>query len=171
MDTHFVKPRLSKNRPPSDYKKLIRVLKSFLPVFVLAAMLPFLIGMVMAPQKISFFTRADSNADLRIWLDPPEIVMSKGSETTLTVYANFESDTKLIPEIALQVGSGRLISINNPKVKYATPFKGRQEIGKISVVALDSGIEVVGVQKDSITLTTLDTPVEITTGSAKITIR
>lgn len=171
MDPHFVKPAIPKKRIPPDYKKLIKILKSFLPVFVLAAMLPFLIGTVLVPQEINFFTKADSKDQLRIWLDPPEIVMSKGSETTLSVYANFESDNRLVPEIVLEADTGKLLSINNPKVKYPTPFKGRREIGKISVVALDSGVETVGILKDSIALTSLDTPVEIITGSAKITIR
>lgn len=171
MDTHFVRPKDEGVRRSSDFGNLSKILKSFLPIFVLSAMLPFLIGFVVSPPDIGFLTRADSSSELRVWLEPANVVMSRGSEASFTVVASFESDTMLIPEISLNIVGGPSLSVNNPNLSYSIPFSGKVELGKVTVAALESGQATLTIPEDSIIITAFDSPLEITTGAANIVVR
>lgn len=172
MDYHFLKPKFDRATQSSgDVKNISKIVKNFLPVFVLAAMLPFFIGFVVAPPDIDFFTRADSASSLRVWLEPSNIVMSSGSQTTLTVVASFESETKLIPEISFDVVGSESLAISNSKIVYSIPFSGRVELGEVTVSAAESGKAEVIIPEDSIVVNAFDGPLEITSGSTNIVVR
>lgn len=145
--------------------------KRFIPVFVLAAMLPFLIGFLVTPPDVGFFTRADTRDELRIWLEPANVTMTAGSEVTLTVVGSFESENTLIPEISLYVQGDNNLEVSNPLLVHSIPFNGKVELGKITVSALETGKATVTIPQDSIEITAFDREIEINTGSANIVVR
>lgn len=170
MDYHFLKPR-SQARSSSEFGNVPSVVTKFVPLFLLAAILPFLIGFVVSPPKLGFMTKADSEGELRVWLEPANVVMSTGSEATLSVVAQYENDTKLIPEISMQVNSQGPVNVMGESLSYSIPFSGRAELGKIKITAIGPGKAVVSIPPESILLTAFDGEVDINTGVTNVVVR
>jgi hypothetical protein len=169
MDYHFLKPKSSDELDSTpNFQKLFG---RFLPVFLLAAFLPFLIGLVIVPPKIGFLTRADTDAELRVWFEPANIVMTNGSEAELAVVANFEADNKLIPEIGLSFRTLGGISLSSSNLTRSIPFSGKVTIGKVTVRATDKGRGVVSIPVETIKITAFEDPLKISTGDANIVVR
>jgi hypothetical protein len=172
MDFHFVKPEGVAPKGKSDLSKSFKIVSRFLPLFLLAAILPFMIALVAAPPDIDFLTRADSEQELRVWIEPANVVMSEGGSTTLTVMVQYDGETSLIPEISLDTASSEMVSISSEsRLTYSTPFSGKVELGKIIITADGKGSGNVSVLKDSIVITAFDAPLEISTADANVVVR
>lgn len=171
MDYHFLKPQgLAPNRGYNSGNAL-KILGRFLPLFLLAAILPFLIGMVVAPPNIGFLTRADEPAILRVWLEPANMLLSPGSTGELTVISQFDGEGRLIPEISLTVAARGGVVISGEKITHSIPYEGRVELGKVYVRGVSSGEAVVSIPKEDIRITAFSGPLEINTGDAKVIVR
>lgn len=171
MEYHFLKPKAKASEPRINTKNILKVLGRFLPVFVLAAALPFLIGFVAAPPDISFLTRADEAQELRVWLEPANVILRPGSSTELSVVAQFDGDGKLIPEISLSIVSEGGVTLENENITHSIPFSGRAEIGKVTVRAASVGQAVVSIPKENILITAFEGPLEVSVGKANIIVR
>jgi len=143
----------------------------FFPLFVLAAVLPFLIGLVVAPPDISFFTRADTEPELRVWLEPANVLMASGATTELAIIAQFDGEEKLIPELSLELSARGGVVVENARFVHSVPFKGRVEIGKAHVRAVAPGNAVVEITTDSISVTAFEGPLKVTTAEAKVIVQ
>ena len=171
MDTHYVRPRIEHKKSSLNKKKISKLLRIFLPVFVLAAMLPFFIAFVVSPPKVNFFTNADTPPELRVWLEPADIISSVGRETKLEVYAQFDSDSKLVPEISFDIRANGKVNISPLNMTYHTPFRGKVHIGTVSVTPKSVGESIISVPKDSISVVAYDGPLSVKTAVAKLTAR
>jgi len=169
MDYHFLKPKKQSNS--SELRNIPTVATRFLPLFLLAAILPFLIGFVVSPPKLGFMTRADSEGELRVWLEPANLVMSAGSEAEFSVVAYYENGTRLIPEISLEVAVSGPVSVVDRAVARSVPFSGRTELGKVRVRATGPGKAIVNILQESVLVTAFDGGLDINTGVANVVVR
>ncbi|OGM31997.1 hypothetical protein A2803_02815 [Candidatus Woesebacteria bacterium RIFCSPHIGHO2_01_FULL_44_21] len=170
MDYHFLRPKRVREQPVNS-SYIFKLVGRFLPVFLLAAILPFLIGFVVAPPDISFLTRADATSELRVWVEPANVVMSPGGTTEFTVLAQFEGEEKLIPEITLTLTASSGLVLENKSVTYKVPFNGRVELGRVGVRAESAGEAMVDISRESIKITAFEWPLEVSTAPAKVIIR
>jgi len=168
MDFHFVKPVA---RPSSSTSNARKLFWRFLPIFVLAAFLPFLIGLVISPSNLDFSAQADTDLELRVWMEPSEILTSKGRESSVDIYAQFDSDNRLIPELTVTLVPTGNITIDREKFSYNAPFRGKVHLGAVRVSTISSGIAEISIPDDMITVTAYNEPLEVKTGKAKLTIR
>jgi len=168
MDYHFLKPRkLATNGGIS----LLKIFGRFLPLFLLVAVLPFLIGLVVSPPNIGFFTKADEPSSLRIWIEPANVIISPGKTVELLVVAEFEGDNKLIPEISLNLATRGGVMITGDTINYSIPFSGKTEIGRVFVKGVTSGEAIVSVLRDSIKVTAFDGELKIATADANVIVK
>ncbi|RJR30114.1 hypothetical protein C4564_00965 [Candidatus Microgenomates bacterium] len=171
MDFHFtyVKEEIAGGR--KKHRKLTHIARLFLPVFLLSAILPFFLMFVLNPPKLGFFTQADTAPVLRIWFTPSKIVSSQGRDVELKVYASFESDGLLLPEVDFRLVSSGQVVLLSDSLKYPRPFRGEIEAGVIKVRTLAPGVAIVSIDPEDVKLGFLDTKVEIKTSPATITVR
>lgn len=170
MDYHFLRP--GKTAPSyGGSRNLLRFLSRFLPVFLLAAILPFLIGFVVAPPDISFFTRADEPSELRVWIEPANLVMSPNSTIEVSIMAQFESEGKLVPEVSLSVLATGSITVDSPNVTHSIPFSGRAELGKVLLRATSAGTGQVAIPEGSVKVTAFEWPLKIRTAGSNVIVR
>lgn len=168
MDYHFLRPEGVAPQGGLSSRRTVKILLKFLPVFVLAAVLPFLIGLVVTPSNIGFFTRADTEPELRVWLEPANILMSSGSTAELTLVAQFDAESLLIPEIALELSSRGGVVMDNTKFVHSIPFRGRKEIGKVYIRGVSPGNAEVIIPQESVAITAFEGPLIVTTAKANV---
>ncbi|OGM28308.1 hypothetical protein A2801_02520 [Candidatus Woesebacteria bacterium RIFCSPHIGHO2_01_FULL_41_10] len=171
-DYHFVTvdPQKAKRQrnPPSDIFKLMY---RFAPVFLLAAALPFLMFFVVSPPELGLLTRADTDSQLRMWLEPATVVTEPGRTVDLRVMAAFDDDRKLIPQIKAQVTGDKGIEVLSSSVEYKTPFNGQVELGVVKVSAIGFEGGKVLIPQDLVEIRAFDEPLEIVTSPAEIVVR
>lgn len=169
MDYHFLRPRgLAR---PGTNRNITKLVTRFLPVFLLAAILPFLIGFVVAPPDISFLTRADATSELRVWIEPANVVMSPGTSTEVSVIAQFGGEGKLVPEVSLAlVGTGS-VEVTNQNITHSIPFSGRVELARVTVSARSPGTGQVTIPRDSVKVTAFEWPLEVNTAGSNVIVR
>lgn len=167
MDYHFVLPK--DEAPTSSQPTGVgRLIKKLAPVFVLAAILPVFLVVALSPTDLKFLTRADSDAELRIWFEPSQIITSPGKTTSLKVYAQFESDSQVLPGVSFRpVSEGLHVQ---GEISYLKPFNGEIELGEIEVIAPTSGSFEVTIPQDTVE-TAYTNPLAIVTSSARIHVR
>lgn len=167
MDYHFVLPN-DEAPKPSQTLGFGRLLKKLTPVFVLAAILPVFLIVALSPPDLKFLTRADSDAELRIWFEPAQIVTSPGKSTTLKVYAQFESDSHVLPGVSFRpISNGVQLQ---GEISYLKPFNGEIELGEIQVIATTSGSFEVMIPQDMVE-TAYTNPLVVVTSPARIHVR
>lgn len=167
MDYHFIRASNKKSQAQFAYFK---ILKRFAPVFLLALALPFLMTIVLTPSNLRFQTEATGESELRIWLEPANVIMSNGEDATLSVFAQYDGDM-LVPEINFEVHADGPVSIAESSYKYATPFSGRVELAKINISAFEEGRALVLIPADKVSLTAFTLPVKIITANSNVIVR
>lgn len=155
----------------SGSKNLLRFLSRFLPVFLLAAVLPFLIGFVVAPPDISFFTRADEPSELRVWIEPANLVISPDSATEVSIMAQFDGEGKLVPGVSLSILATGSVTVDSPNVTRRVPFSGRSELGKVLLRAKNAGTGQVAIPEGSVKVTAFEWPLKVRTAGSNVIVR
>ncbi|QQS39039.1 hypothetical protein IPM62_00255 [Candidatus Woesebacteria bacterium] len=169
MDYHFIVPKDKPEKRRYDLK-IVSFTKKLLPVFLLAAILPAFIFFITTPPNLRFSPQAQSDAELRLWFEPGNVVVSRGNEVDLKVIAMFESDSLIIPSIAINIASNGIIT-KNQTIDYQRPFKGQVELGVVTVLAEESGNISVEIPLEDIQITAFDKPLQIFSSPAQIVVK
>lgn len=171
MDAHFVRPKISQKKGTSDVTRFFKIIRTFVPVFLLAAILPLMIGLVVAPPQISLFTNADVTPVLRVWVEPANVIIDSGGKATFNLLAEFDSDNKLIPEIKVPLIVSGGIKTSTNQITYSIPFKGKVTLGSFEVLGQSPGEASVNILKEGVKITAYDGPIDIKTAAANIVVR
>lgn len=173
MDFHFVTSNTRENneRGGVDTRKFFKLIRQFLPVFLLAAFLPVLLALMIRPTDTGFVTRADTDPLLRVWVEPTTSIITGDGEARLTLYAQFESETKLIPELQVAVTSGEALVLSESEFVYPRPFKGKVELGKFSVSSSQPGDYTISVPQSEVIVRAYEGPIEIKTNTARVIVQ
>lgn len=171
MDHHFVITQTDGNKKFNEKFNLVRMLRTFLPVFILSTFLPVFVLLVLNPPQVGFFTRADQSPTLRLWFEPAQVVANTGNFTTLQLMASFESGTTLIPTISIEVSPSEGLSVDNPLLERKTPFRGKIVLGTVQVVAGSAGEYTLAINKESIDIRAFDKDLQIVTQPGEIKFR
>lgn len=170
MDYHFIAPSDKKHKKSLSLSdKTMGFLRRLLPVFLLAAILPAVLYFVSMPPDLRFSPRADSESELRIWLEPAQVISSPNRQVTLSVKALFESESLLIPSITVVAESDGL-EVGN-KLEYLRPFKGQVELGEMTITTSESGSFVVDIPTEKVEITAFTAPLTIITSPARIQVK
>ncbi len=120
-----------------NQKYQLYFIKSFFPLFILAAILPVIL--IISYNK---YVSKKSNT-VRIWLDPPYIKTIVNKPITLRVIAEFEDTTRYLPSINVVFNSDQFLKLNQSDIKYFLPFRGSTVIGQIDAQPMQKGIYTV----------------------------
>lgn len=166
MDYHFAySQEPTPNKSTNQIAK--KMIKTFLPVFALAAALPLFLILAVGPQRLNFNSKASQN-ELRIWFDPPSVVAKPGQAIKLNVIASNESSDKLVHSLKIPININPSLSITPLEVGYQEPFSGRVNIGSIAVIAKNQGSFTIEIDPKNVSLNTNE--VQVITSPATITI-
>ncbi len=170
MDFHFTIPNdTSHEGSENSTKRLGSMLKRLAPLFVLSAMLPLFIFFISSPADVKFLTKANNDSELRVWIEPAHVVTRPNTSIELRVYANFESDTKLLPGITFSAFSDTLDVEGD--ISYLRPFNGKVELGTISAISPSEGVFTITIPEDSIETTAFDAPLVIKTSPSTVYVK
>jgi hypothetical protein len=164
MDYHFI---TNEERKIKSFT-LVKMLKKFMPVILLSLILPFFVAFTITPPKLKFLTRADSELNLRIWLEPSSVVVEPNHEVEMKVMAKFESDQKLIPSISMEIKAPEAVEIEKKEIAHKIPFKGEVQIGSVKVKSAMAGKYQIEIPEDSIKIVALDEALSIETNPANL---
>ncbi|MBP7119321.1 hypothetical protein KBA63_04520 [Candidatus Woesebacteria bacterium] len=164
MDAHVVQ-----NRPKTRRKSIVSPV--LFAVFLLAAILPFLLLIFFSGQTFNFISQADEKSELRVWVTPSQIVASKGTEIELTVMAQYDHSNVLIPSVSIAMDTQGVPAIGSTIVTKLTPFKGEALIGKFTVKPTKSGTYVISPLKNKVVITPEIQDVDILVTPAKIVVK
>lgn len=164
MDYHFVNSSRTTSKP-RKYGIL-----PFIPLFVLAAALPFLLVFAMSPSTLRFTTQADEQAELRVWLEPSRVISSSNKDVELVVKASFDSSSALIPTLSFNLDAGGLVA-DTQILTYPKPFRGEVTVGKVVVKAPRPGTYTVSIPNTSVVIAPAVLDINILTGSSEILVK
>ena len=138
-------------------------------VFVLAVILPvFLIG-AAGTNRLRVFTRADENTELRLWFEPERVETVVGRPVELTLVADYDDQTRLIPAVELRVRSSEGLVMESDTVRYLKSFYGRVVVGTVKVRGTEVGEYKIEVIDGSVNTKLPDLPV--TVGTAMVSVK
>ncbi len=148
-----------------DFKKFF---KSFFPLFAIAALLPFLLAIVITPTRLSLLTQADQKPNLRIWFDPASAGGTVNKPIKLKINADFDSTTKIIPSLSVSLTGDSPSLFTSPSAfVYNKPFQGTVTLGTVEIVPKSPGSYTLDIPVDKV-VTSLNDEVNITTSPSKI---
>jgi len=119
--------------------KFLSITKKLFPVLIIAALLPLFIFFVFDPPGFSFSPRATEEAELRLWIEPANIISSPGREVNMKVMALYENSTKVIPGVGVKVSTDLVLTNKDLIVEYGLPFSGKVTVGEISFMPQEVG--------------------------------
>lgn len=164
MDYHFYAAKES--APEPRRVNIRRIATYFLPVFVLAGLLPALLGLVKNPVTTRFTTQASLN-QLTLWLTPANVEASVGTPVTLTVMGHFESND-LLPQVFVPLQVSGQGTLDKESVLFTKPFSGQVEMATITVTPQAAGELVVSINKDAVDTKFIDFRPEVLVSPATI---
>ncbi len=175
MDTdyHFIRGKEVVKSPNPVQKKsgILGSLKLFLPVFVLSALLPVFMMAMMNPGTTRVLTRADENAQLRIWMEPKTVITGPGQPVELTIVSSLDTQGLLPPPIEVTLSSSEEVDIDNTEITFLEPVVGKATLGIVSVQAYTPGTYTINVSNDSVLVPNLATPLQILSSPATLVVR
>jgi hypothetical protein len=131
----------------------------FFSLIVAAALLPVALMGVLNPDGLRFVTRADQPNEMRVWIEPAEVITKPGVIVRLTVMGNFESETSLVPEFKGTLKADAGIQLSPAEVVYKEPFRGAVALGTVTAIAKQDGQFEVKVDENSVFLALPNIPV------------
>lgn len=85
------------------------------------------------------FSRADTVSELRLWFDPAQIRVNSNQSLDVAIYAEFNGQNKLLPQLNLHLNSLPGVNIEPVDISYNQPFTGRTLIKTVKVTPKTSG--------------------------------
>ena len=140
MDFHFYQ---SSKKGTGKTLNVSKTFLTFLPLFVLAALLPISVALVKTPVTDKFQSQAALN-DLTVWFTPSSVTGAVGKAINLTVYAHFESN-HLLPGITFPISVDGPASVENAQINSITPFNGQVNLGVVKIIPFRKGTVIVKV--------------------------
>lgn len=134
MDFHFAIADEPQSKKPASFK----FLKTYLPLFVIALFLPFLLFFTINSQSFNLASKADSSNDMNVWFDPSTYQMQTGESVTVNIMASTQRND-LIHGIKIIVPRVDGLNIQPAQIEYPQAFSGKVILGEITVTALRSG--------------------------------
>lgn len=110
-----------------------------MPVFALAAFLPFLLFFVVNSPNLRFTSQADAQKELMLWFEPATIAARPGEKAQVTVMAEVPDTRVSIFNVSATLISRDALSFSPTTISYPQPFVGRVALGKVEVSANKSG--------------------------------
>lgn len=153
MDYHFVSSD-EHFKSASSSSTAIKILKKFLPIFALSAILPVFLYIALGPQLVNLRPRLASQNELRIWLDPHSVVASPGQSVTFDIVASSESSDKLIYDLKIVVPTTNNFNVTPTQVSLDQPFSGRVKVGQVTVTPNKPGTFEVSIPPESVVFNT-----------------
>lgn len=144
--------------------------RQFLPVFLIAAVLPIMLFVALSPESITFSSKAAKATEIRVWFEPSSIIANPNQQIELSVMAAFDAESGLLPSLKTQLTSDPGLVLSSSEIVSNRPFKGRTVLEKITVSAKKMGTYTIEIPKESVT-TSLSGQVLVETSGATITIR
>ena len=124
--------------------------KFFLPMLVMAALLPLSLMAVVFGFSDQLFPKADEPNTLRVWLEPTAILAKKGQPVTLTVMAALDNSTVIISALNLGVTVDPNVTISPSTVSYSRPLQGQASVGTIQFVPATSGKYILSIPTENV---------------------
>lgn len=124
--------------------------KIFFSMAFLAGFLPVMIWLVVSKGQFNLVSKADENRQIRLWVEPPEIVMSAGQTYTFNLFAQANQDNLLIPSINLNTFTQEGLTIINPQHSYTSAFGGKTVVGTVEVIAEIPGTYSIYIDEPSV---------------------
>ena len=156
---------------PFDFSKFAKVMFRFLPVLVLALFLPFFLMFTLTPTELNFLTKADTEPELRLWLEPAKIVVTSGSEANFDIVAEFNSGGDLLPGVNFDIDSVGNMSLSNRRFVYDRPFRGRVVVGKLTVTPNQAGQMHIQIPMGLVTAGNYEKSVQTITSQATLIVK
>ena len=136
----FVQKLGEKSQPVNLGKeRFLSITRKLFPVLVIAALLPLFIFFVFDPPGFNFSPRADEEVELRLWIEPANIISSPGREVNVKVMALYENDSKVIPGVRVEVSTEPALTNKGLILEYGLPFSGKVVVGEVSLVPQEVG--------------------------------
>ena len=164
--------KLGEKSKPADLgkDKFLSITKKLFPVLILAAVLPLFIFVVFDPPGFSFSPRAGEEAELRLWIEPANVISSPDREVSLKVMALYENDSKVIPGVKVEVSTEPALLNKGSNLEYILPFSGKVVVGEISFVSQEVGEYSVFINESEVSYLESAEVDKIITAPATITI-
>lgn len=135
MDFHLV----TAQTPTRSSNYSFRFLKKFLPLFIIALFLPFLLFFTVNSRSFNLSSKADSSNDLRIWIDPSSYQMTTGETASLRLMATTTNENDLMHGIKIIIPKVEGLIIQPLTIDYPQAFSGKIILGEITVTPLQAG--------------------------------
>lgn len=135
---------------PKNSPRSIKFLKSYLPLFVIALFLPFLLFFTMNSRSFNISSRADSSHDIRVWLDPTSYEMRAGESYKLTIMASTQNND-LVHGIKIIIPKVEGLAITPTEITYPAAFSGRTKLGEVTITAIRNGNYSISLPPQAIT--------------------
>lgn len=153
MDSHLLPPRSP-------------LLTKFLPVFALAAFLPFLLFFVVNSPNLRFTSQADAQKELMLWFEPATIAARPGEKAQVAIMAEVPDTRASIFNVSATLISQDALSFTPTTISYPQPFTGRVLLGKVEVAAAKAGNYELTIPPELVT--TSEQLVKVQTSSLKV---
>lgn len=145
MDFHFYSAPVNQEKPV----RVTRVILTFLPLFLIAGLLPVFLGLVKNPVTTRSSAQAEQN-DLTLWIEPANVVATHGTPVTFTVKGIFDGGGKLLPGVIVPVKVDGLASIQGASVEYKAPFTGQLTLGTVVVTPQKAGTYTISIDTSEV---------------------
>lgn len=113
-------------------------LRKFAPLFVLAGILPFIVGAVISPNRLNFSSQAKNSNSLRLWTSPSTITLSVNQSTPIRLYASYDSAKTLTTGLTLSLPPNPDF-VFSQNVFVSAPFTGQILLGTFSLTPTHPG--------------------------------
>jgi hypothetical protein len=140
-----------------------------LTLAMMGAILPVVIWGVVNKQQLAILASAKPMDEMRLWLEPPEVVMTVGQKTKFTIMAEYSRTDKLIPMIKTNIQSDEGLKTNTSEIIYNWGFSGKTKIGEVEVEAVSRGARNLAILDNSVFTGLPD--LSIVTAGAKIWVK
>lgn len=107
--------------------------RRFLPMYVLAAVIPFLLYQTVQ------FSAASGTDEVRVWTEPAAVQAVTNTPVQLTVYASYENRKKILPGLEIQFKPDASVAVSPQTITGHSPFGGTTIIGQVTVTPSTAG--------------------------------
>lgn len=131
-----------------------------LSVLGFAAFLPILIAGVVNKGDLKFFAKADEDvAKLRIWFDPPAVVVAPGQEFHFSIMGEYRDKYGIIPQVTGTISTNSNLTLSSNKLMYSQAFSGTVKLGSVSGVENVPGVYYIQIPIESVKTIVPDLPI------------
>lgn len=136
MDYHFA---ISEDTPKKKNTSLGSIIKVFLPVFAISAVLPVFLFYLINPPKYDFTPQASQTNEIRVWFEPQSVETKPGQLVHLNLVASMEDEKSLVTSLKFRLNSDPSLIVTPSEIFYKQPFSGRVILGSIDIAANTPG--------------------------------